>query len=194
MILPICRQAREFTEIIDGLLLTGGDDIPPEYYERVSALTAGQGRLEKSERVEFEMALLNEMLFAAKPVLAICYGMQLLNVVHGGTLIEDIKSADKRYSDHTDGTHEIGITDPFNSYLEKRYSVNSFHHQAVHEIGGGLSIFAVSDDGIIEGIFKRDYNHCVGVQWHPERIRTDPLSAWLFKSLVDRADDMRRNR
>ncbi len=194
MILPICGQASEFSEIIDGLLLTGGDDIPPEYYGRVSALTAGQGRLEKKERVEFEMAVLREMLFAAKPVLAICYGMQLLNVVHGGTLLEDIKIADERYSDHTDGTHEIRITDPFHSYLGKRYGVNSFHHQAVHKIGEGLSVFAVSDDGIIEGIFKRDYNHCVGVQWHPERIRTDPLSEWLFKSLVERADDMRRNR
>ena len=180
--------------IIDGLLLTGGDDIPPEYYGRTSKLPAGGGRLEKSERVEFEMALLSEVLFRDKPVFAICYGMQLLNVVHGGTLIEDIKSAANRYSVHTEGTHEVVVTDSFYSFPQKSYNVNSFHHQAVDKMGDGLSVFAVSDDGIIEGIYKRDYNHCVGVQWHPERIRTEPLSGLLFKLLADKACEARRRR
>lgn len=194
VILPVTGQAQEFAEIIDGLLLTGGGDIPPEYYGAYPALPAGLLRPEKRERIEFEMALLGETLLKARPVLAICYGMQLLNVVHGGTLIQDIRSADQRYLDHTAGTHEIGISDTFNGCLERRHVVNSSHHQSVNEIGNGLSVFATSDDGIIEGIFKREYNHCVGVQWHPERIRMDPLSAWLFKSLAIKADDARRRR
>jgi putative glutamine amidotransferase len=194
VILPVTGQAREVSEIIDGLLLTGGRDIPPEYYGEGPALPADMLRLENRERIEFEMALLVEILLKAKPVLAICFGMQLLNVVHGGTLMQDIGSADSRYLDHTAGTHGIVISDTLNACLQQRYVVNSSHHQSVNKVGNGLAVFAASDDGIIEAIYKRDYNHCVGVQWHPERIRMDPLSAWLFKSLSIKADYVRRLR
>jgi putative glutamine amidotransferase len=193
LILPVTAQVSELSDIIDGLLLTGGRDIPPDYYGE-ALLPSDAEKLEKRERVEFEMSMLGEVLKRSKPVLAICYGMQLLNVFHGGTLVRDIGEMPDKHAEHTGGTHEADISDISGDAPERRHTVNSFHHQAIDRIGSGLSVFALATDGIIEGIFKRDYNHCVGVQWHPERMRTDSFSEWLFKSLALKADEARRRR
>jgi putative glutamine amidotransferase len=194
VILSLSGYTSEFAGIIDGLLLTGGGDIPPDYYGGDSSFRAAGFRPEKRERIEFELGLLTRILKRSKPVLAICYGMQLMNVFHGGSLIRDIGSMGEGHFDHTGGMHGIRISGGPGSCPEGKYSVNSTHHQAVDKVGTGLSVFAVSDDGVIEGLFKRDYNFCVGVQWHPERIFTGPLSEWLFKSLTDKADEARRLR
>ncbi len=151
-------------------------------------------RSERRDRIAFETELLRETLRREAPILAVCYGMQLLNVYHGGTLFQDIEYELATAIGHRDGMHAVDIVDSFNSTLKDRYVVNSSHHQAVMDAGEGLSVFAVAGDGIIEGIYKRDYNFCVGVQWHPERIFYDPLSAWLFESLAVIAAKRRRNR
>jgi len=194
LVLPVSGCVEECAEIVDGLLLTGGGDIPPDYYGADARVMAPGFRPERRERIDFELALLAETIRKCRPVLAICYGMQLLNVFHKGALIGDICSMGHGHIDHSACMHGIRISGGLAGCPEGPNTVNSTHHQAVDRTGDGLAVFAVSDDGIIEGIFKRDYNCCIGVQWHPERIFTEPLSKWLFKSLTGRADDIRRLR
>lgn len=187
VLLPVCQPAAELSDVIDGLLLTGGADIPAELYCSGAVVPEEYIRPERKERIAFETELLKETLRREKPVLAVCFGMQLLNVLHGGSLFQDIEYQLANAIDHRKGMHEIGIVDTLSGELKSRYTVNSSHHQAVMDAGEGLSVFALAGDGIIEGIFKRDYNFCVGVQWHPERIFYDPLSVWLFESLAGNA-------
>jgi putative glutamine amidotransferase len=194
VILPVSGLPEEAAEIIDGLLLTGGGDIPPEYYGGDPTVYAAGFRPERRDRIEFELKLLAEMIGRSKPALAICYGMQLINVFHGGTLIRDIGGLGQGHHDHAGCMHGVTVSSGPAGCPEGDHTVNSTHHQAVSRVGDGMSVFAVSDDGIIEGLFKRDYNFCVGVQWHPERIFDDPLSRWLFNAIAGKAEDARRAR
>jgi putative glutamine amidotransferase len=194
VILPVCQLAAELSDLIDGLLLTGGADIPAYHYGGSDDVPKEYIKPERKERITFERELLTETLLREKPILAVCFGMQLLNVHHGGTLFQDIEYQLANAIDHRKGMHEIDIVDTFNGALKSCYTVNSSHHQAVMDAGDGLSVFAVAADGMIEGIYKRDYNFCVGVQWHPERIFYDPLSVWMFESLADNAAGTRRSR
>jgi len=189
VLLPIIEDAGALTGVFDGLLLTGGGDIPADRSGQCHAPDDIEKTLkpEKKERIDFEMSILRATLEAGKPVLAICYGMQLMNVMCGGKLFQDIGHEVLQALDHKKGMHEIEIIDRLNEDMKGHYVVNSSHHQAVSDAGDGLGIFAVASDGIIEGIFKKDYNFCVGVQWHPERIFYDPLSSMLFGALVQKA-------
>jgi len=194
VVLPILQNVVPLVDIIDGLLLTGGGDIPADCYHEETIVPPEYVKMETRERIDFETVLLGETLGRGKPVLALCYGMQLLNVVHGGTLFQDIEYQVQKASDHRKGMHEIEVIDLLRGDHWNEYTVNSSHHQAVKEVGDGLTVFAVAGDGIIEGIYKRGYTFCVGVQWHPERIFYDSLSSWLFKSLADKAAETRRSR
>jgi putative glutamine amidotransferase len=194
VILPILQQASSVMDFIDGLLLTGGGDIPPDYYHEETIVPPEYMEMETRERINFEMVLLGEALRRDRPVLALCYGMQLLNVVHGGTIFQDIEYQVQEVSDHRKGMHEIEVIDLLQGDGKNEYTVNSSHHQAVKEVGDELTVFAIAGDGIIEGIYKRGHTFCVGVQWHPERIFYDPLSLWLFESLAQKAAEVRRSR
>ena len=91
VVLPVYQQAAELSDLIDGLLLTGGADIPAYLYGGKDTVPEEYITLERKERIAFETELLREALRKEKPVLAVCYGMQLLNVHHGGTLFQDIE-------------------------------------------------------------------------------------------------------
>jgi putative glutamine amidotransferase len=194
VILPILQHAPSLMDIIDGLLLTGGGDIPPDYYREETIVPPEYVKMETRERINFEKVLLEETMSSGKPVLALCYGMQLLNVVHGGTIFQDIEYQVQKVSDHRKGMHEIEVIDLLQGDGRNEYTVNSSHHQAVKEVGDELTVFAIAGDGIIEGIYKRGHTFCVGVQWHPERIFYDPLSVWLFETLTQKAAEVRRSR
>ncbi len=197
VLLPVMETASALTSIFDGLLLTGGGDIPADYFAKacdVSPEISETLKPEKRERIGFETELLRGTLETGKPVLAVCYGMQLLNVVCGGDIFQDIGHQLRKVSDHRKGMHDIEIIDPLFAGHGRHCMVNSSHHQAVKDIGEGLTVFAVATDGIVEGIYKKDYNFCVGVQWHPERIFYDHLSSMLFGTLVRKADEARRGR
>jgi len=180
ILIPPTGNPLPYAEIINGLLIPGGDDLDPFYYnEEITPTVKPVPR----ERSGFEISLLKEVVSQEKPVLGICYGMQLINVVFGGTLYQDMGSELSVEINHGKGYHIIVIAE--NRFLTKgKFSVNSTHHQAIKRLGNGLIDFARSPDKIIEAFYRGDYPFLVGIQWHPERLMDDNLSLDLFYSFV----------
>lgn len=165
----------EYAEELDGLILHGGADVAPETY--------GEAPLKeewKGDRVRdlYEMELFHAFKNIGKPVLGVCRGSQLINVALGGSLYQDIGTQVPDTLNHRDwhiydqNFHEIEFKS--GSYLEKifgkgKFKANSIHHQALKDIGKGLTVEAVStDDGVIEGIKYQGPSYVCGIQWHPE--------------------------
>ena len=160
---------------IDGLVITGGNfDIDPNKFGETSV---HQTVKLKENRTNFELLAAEIMLNQNKPVLGICGGEQLINVLYKGSLIQHIPDEIKNPIEHEQKNprhepgHSVRIKD--NTKLHSIIStndimVNSAHHQAIKTPGNGLIVNALSEDGIIEGIEDPTKNFCIGVQWHPE--------------------------
>ncbi len=194
IVAPARHDISRIASIIDGLLLSGGDDLRPEYLGEELSVPLERFRFVEKERTDFEIGLLREILGKRKPVLAICYGMQLVNVALGGSIYQDIGLQVDNALDHRKGLHTVEIVDsiaPLSTLPSSELTVNSFHHQAVRETGEGLRSFAEAGDGIIEGIYKEDYPFLVGVQWHPERVLEhdppDDLSRMIIRAFIKKA-------
>ena len=171
-------------EGIDALVVSGGTDIEPARYGQLADPQSGEPDV---ERDELEAALLREALAADLPVLCICRGMQMLNVVCGGDLSQHVQD-----HPHTKGydedVHEV-LVRPSARLAEvlgcERKQVNSRHHQAVKRLGAGLAVSATATDGVVEGIEVPGARFVLGVQWHPEdRVARDGADASLFSSLL----------
>ena len=165
-----------------GLVLTGGTDVDPARY--------GQAPLDANDepdrdRDALEAALVEEALEAGLPVLAICRGLQLLNVVRRGTLKQDIPG--HRHKGVVDA-HEVAIVpgSKLAAILNvARVSVNSRHHQAADRLGEGLVVTATASDGTVEGLEMPGKRFVVAVQWHPEdRIATHAADRHLFDAFA----------
>jgi len=164
-----------YSELIDGLVITGGNfDIDPKIF---GAKFRHNTVNIKKNRTDFELQLTNKILKLNKPVLGICGGEQLINVLYKGTLIQHIPDEIIKPLEHeqTNPRHEPGheVTINKNSFLyniilKDRIKVNSAHHQAVKILGKGLQINATSPDGVVEGIEDPTKKFCLGIQWHPE--------------------------
>ncbi|MEG1270537.1 MAG: type 1 glutamine amidotransferase [Ruthenibacterium sp.] len=176
----------------DGFVFPGGADINPLLYgEEKTALCEELC----PARDTMEPALLKLVLAAKKPVLCICRGLQLLNVVCGGTLYQDINGLPNVAAEHhTDfkhrGSYTHSVTAAQNSALYKivqkeQFNVNSIHHQSIKTPAPCLVITAQSPAGILEAAELADYPFCIGVQWHPEHLsasRADQQA--LFNALI----------
>ena len=174
-----------------GLLLMGGSDVNPACYRE-----ARIGDTEKSDdaRDELECALIEEALARDLPVLAICRGLQILNVQRGGTLIQHLPTTARhrqRTEDRGQPVHQVDIV-PGTALAAiaggtRQWGVNSRHHQAIDRLGEGLRISARDpDDGTIEAVELTDKRFVIGVQWHPENMSaTDPHQARLFQAFAD---------
>ena len=176
---------------VDGLLLTGGDDVDPALYGE-----APHPSYDVSEpgRDAFEIDLVRRALAADLPVLAICRGLQVLNVALGGTLIQDIPSEPAPLLAHdaqgppTTLAHTVAVA-PGSCLAaligpDDTRAVNSRHHQAVRALGEGLVVTATSPDGVIEAAEVPAARFCVGVQWHPENFHSTGEFAALFEGFV----------
>ncbi|HVC20277.1 MAG TPA: gamma-glutamyl-gamma-aminobutyrate hydrolase family protein [Vicinamibacterales bacterium] len=186
----------EATAGLDGLLLTGGDDVDPARYGAVRhpAVTHVD-----PARDAFEIDLANRALAADLPLLAICRGVQLLNVARGGTLTQDIPSEVPGALNHQVSTppyaiaHEVWLNKDtllwslMHERLEENdvCGVNSRHHQAVARLAAGFVVSATAPDGIIEGIEAPSARFCLGVQWHPENFWRTGEFRPVFEGFVD---------
>jgi putative glutamine amidotransferase len=182
----IARYVKE----LDGLVLIGGDDIPPAAYgetphETVEPLP--------TQRYEFERKLIAAWLASDKPVLGVCLGMQFTNVVSGGSMIQDIPSEVGKDVNHRK-YHHVRIA-PGSRLAEllgaSEASVYSNHHQAVDEVGAGLKIVAWSDDDVNEAAERVDGGFGLFVQWHPEAGEDRQQRDAIYGALVRAAAEKR---
>ncbi len=177
-------------KVIDGLVISGGNDVDPHFYKEKKK--AKNLNLTK-ERDLFEIALVRKARRKNIPILAICRGMQLVNVAFGGTLYQDF-SFEKKFLDHTlqgsvlyNKQHSVIIhkdTKLYSIIGKKRIDVNTSHHQMVKKIAPGFVLSAWSEkDQVIEGIETKNDNFLICVQWHPELMK-EKSSELLFDSLI----------
>jgi putative glutamine amidotransferase len=174
-----------------GLVLTGGGDIHPSLYGNPDTEHYGQGIDIIRDDLEYNM--LETALTRGLPILAICRGMQVLNVFLGGTLIPHIPALPDKllHKDQQDVNHIISV-DPgsqlFRYTAVSNEMVNSSHHQAIEKPGSGLLITAFSEDGIAEAAELSNYDRqfCLAVQWHPERMNFEnPLSGKIAHAFIN---------
>ncbi len=182
-----------FIDLLDGLMLTGGFDIPAEFYNEKEV--EGVEFTYDRERTLFELKFLPLVEKRGKPIFAICLGLQMFNIYRGGSLIQDVyhqlgttinHSASSK--DSTILAHPVKILN--GSRLKKivgydELMVNSSHHQAIGRLGNNLIATAFSEDGIIEAA-ECSKTKFLGVQWHPESLQYEfPLQARLFEAFVE---------
>jgi putative glutamine amidotransferase len=184
---------------LDAFVLPGSPaDVAPSEY---GAVDHGLSEPPDLAREETDRSILKFALEQKKPVLAICYGCQLLNVYDGGTLIQDLKAETGTAMPHR--RKDVGPEakdDPIHNATFESGSriasiagsngtaVNSSHHQAIAKPGKNLCVTARASDGTVEAVeWTGDSNWVVGVQWHPERMPEDPLAQRLFREFVSAA-------
>ena len=200
--LPLIDRSEYISEVLselDGLLLPGSDTDP----DPVRYGEDPHPRLKKviPEKDQTDLLALEAAELSGIPVLGICFGMQILNVARGGSLVQDIGSQIDGSLKHDQGlplernSHRIRISESGllrtiagADRTEVPFSVNSHHHQSVRNVGRELRPVAWAGDGVIEAIEDvRDGRFVLGVQWHPELSwETDPLSAAIFSEFVKR--------
>lgn len=186
---PDCEAlAREALEGADALVLIGGGDLDPVLYGERPLPECGPA-LPIRDRAD--LALARAALETGKPVLAICRGIQALNVALGGTLYQDIPAQVPGSAEHQTRqaeAHTVSVrtgTLLYEIVGTGRLPATSRHHQAVKAPGKGLVVSAVSDDGIIEAVEFADKRPVIGVQWHPETLAADyPAHQALFDWLA----------
>jgi putative glutamine amidotransferase len=186
-------QVKSLLSRLDGLLLTGGGDIDPRTFKGAShPKVYGIS----SERDALEFYLLEAAVSLNKPFLAICRGIQVLNVAFGGDLYTHIQDQVEKSLKHDwfpkfprdkiahtvrlipgSKLHRIFETD--------KIRVNSLHHQGIKTVGEGLKATAFAPDGLVEGLEVDGAGFAIGVQWHPECLPEDEKSARLFKAFVN---------
>lgn len=189
--------AGAYLALCQGVVVTGGGfDIAPERYGEARRPACGP---EKAERTAFEWTLVEAALAARRPLLGICNGMQLMNVVRGGTLHQDLRQ-DAGLDGHEQPPprdvpwHEVEVVaEGLLSRLAGRepLRVNSTHHQAVRSPGAGVLVSARARDGVVEAIELQDLPFALGVQWHPERLSGDGRQRAIFRGLVEAAAGLR---
>ncbi|ADL41843.1 peptidase C26 [Caldicellulosiruptor obsidiansis OB47] len=169
---------KEYIQVCECVLFCGGEDVHPKFYGKEPQWGIRRINLLR-DKIELEaMKISYEM---DRRVLAICRGVQVMNVAFGGTLIQDIerKSSISHYQNLNGmyGYHTVEVVGGLFTCIfgSQKILVNSFHHQAIDQLAPGFEIEAVSTDGIVEAISKKDRSFFVGVQWHPELMAKDDM-------------------
>lgn len=197
ILIPISTRKSWFWDNLldtaDGLLLQGGCDIHPSMYgEKSSSFTTGCDR----ERDAVEKFVLEKAIERKIPTLAICRGMQMLNIVCGGTLYLDLPA--EHQFEHNNSNNpdrsllfhqvKIGLGNSLHRITGSTLiEVNSLHHQGIKKLGVGLNVLGVSPSGLVEAIEVQNHPYCIGVQWHPEEILTEARQEQLLGSFIEAA-------
>ncbi len=195
IILPLASTAEDALAVLekcDGLLMTGGHDVSPSLYKEQRGINCGASC---KERDLLEPALYTNALEQDKPILGICRGIQLINVLQGGTLYQDLPSEYISGIDHhmeppyTRIAHDVSIrkqTPFYDLLLTDRLGVNSYHHQAVKKLGIDLEIMAESEDGLVEAVRHTGKKFVWAFQWHPEfDFHVNQNSRKIFEAFVN---------
>lgn len=193
--LDLAQVAAALLARVDGLLLTGGDDLDPRHYGQEPDPRLGWV---DPDRDALELALAQEALRRRTPLLAICRGVQVLNVAAGGDLHQDLgevarlqhsQRAPRWHRSHPVRVHPGSRLAQLLDTPGGEVAVNSFHHQAVRQVAPGFRAVAHASDGVVEAIERAGEDHfCVGVQWHPEHlVGRWPEQRGLFRGLVEAA-------
>jgi putative glutamine amidotransferase len=200
VILPLHMENIEgVLDALHGVVFTGGGDIEPSLFNQEKHETTDYI---DEERDSFEIALMKAAFGRDLPILAICRGIQVMNVERGGTLIQDIPSQTDSTMEHAQRSVGADEHDPFQTAVvqggdhplavalgEGDVPINSFHHQALGEVPESLTVVATSEDGIIEAVYAPDSTYAVGTQWHPERLAAQHAEHQaLFDNLVCAAE------
>lgn len=174
-------------ERADAVLLHGGGDLDPTLYDQQKSTDTIYGIVAEHDAVE--LAIVRAAIAIDKPVLAICRGIQVLNVALGGTLHQNLVDAIADSDSHWDTYHPVEVEE--GSRVAQAMGTtrptggHSYHHQSVDRIATDLQAVALSDDGVIEAVEHRTATWIVGVQWHPEDdAATDAQQQGLFNALI----------
>jgi putative glutamine amidotransferase len=198
-LLDVSTDLAAALEGLHGLMLTGGADVAPDKYGEAPHPTVEEP---EPGRDDFELGLVSLARKQRLPILAICRGIQVLNVAYGGSLVQDIPSQVPGALPHRlevpphqafELAHEIWIDKDtlLSKLMRERLSdtdaceVNSRHHQAVSKLGRGLVVSATAPDGVIEAIEDPAAGFCLGVQWHPENFFRTGEFRPLFEGLLE---------
>jgi putative glutamine amidotransferase len=173
---PQGTGAAEVLDRVDGLVLTGGADFDPRRYGQAPGISTSRPR---ELRDEWETVLVRVALARGLPLLAVCRGLQILNVALGGTLHQHLPAV-TGHDRHQPGPGVFGAVDVTNEpgsrtagLIGPRVRVHCHHHQAVDRLAGGLTVTGRADDGTVEAVEVPGPAFAVGVQWHPEENSED---------------------
>jgi gamma-glutamyl-gamma-aminobutyrate hydrolase PuuD len=190
VMVPVVEGSRaclpDYVADMRGLLLVEGEDIEPKHFK---ANRENYSHLEKTHPLkdEIEIELIRHALRKNLPILGICRGSQLLNVVCGGTLYGDVQKEKKSRLKHINFDRYDSYRHPISivagSPLQKWYGrkalrVNSYHHQGIRDLAPRFQPMAYAKDGLIEGFYDPKENFVVGLQFHPERMLEEPAGNW----------------
>ncbi|MGN1267558.1 MAG: gamma-glutamyl-gamma-aminobutyrate hydrolase family protein [Dorea sp.] len=197
LIIPYTKSSEDFKRylaVCDGFLFCGGNDVTPLLFDE--ELLTEKGITDWSLDV-FHLEFMKFVLDSKLPTLAICRGMQVMNLALGGNIYQDLTLLEHAHLNHSqasqkrsDPSHKITISKSSLLYGSCGSSalVNSFHHQCVNSLGSGLRITAVASDGVIEAIEFPSHPFALGVQWHPECMyKTNASMQNLFLQFIDAA-------
>lgn len=186
------QAIQQIVNIFDGFLFTGGQDISPLLYQEEPLSECG---IPCYKRDQMEVELLKAVVHQDKPALGICRGIQLFNVVYGGTLYQDLPSQRPTNVEHhqtppyDQPIHQVSLIKnmPLYQLLETdKLLVNSYHHQAIKDLSPYFQVMAYSEDYLIEGIYYPCKKMIWAIQWHPEFLyHKDKNSQKIFKALVE---------
>jgi gamma-glutamyl-gamma-aminobutyrate hydrolase PuuD len=203
VLVPVVEGSRvclpDYVANMRGLLLVEGEDIEPKHFK---ATRENYKHVEKTHPLkdEIEIELIRYALRGSIPILGICRGSQLLNVVCGGTLYGDVQKENKSRVKHIDFAHYDTYRHPISIvagsrlakwYARKSLRVNSYHHQGIRDLAPRFQPMAFAKDGLIEGFHDPKESFVVGLQFHPERMLEEPAGNWriwkAFGAAVHRA-------
>ena len=190
ILIPPEAEPVDVVAMCDGFVLSGGADLPVSF----GASAAKLANAEHADRVSWDRRLLDGARTARRPLLGVCYGMQLLNLHRGGTLLPDIAARVPDALDHGGGGratgHDVVLAQgsALHAALGPAAQVSSRHHQAIDRVAPGLRVVARAPDGVVAAIEPEDDEPLLGVEWHPEADATGAgVYGWLVRASAEGA-------